>query len=158
MINFSQQISDFINYGTYNYKFDTIGNEIINPSSSIFEQVYFRLPLTNYTYNNYKIQSFYNTEFTQFIPILNSSSISSSFPQEAIDQINSITYQNMQLQNQLQTIISNSEVNSGSADVQSIKNIIVMLRIQLGQGNNYNDFDTVYPYLPLSIGLGSQNS
>ena len=79
----------------------------------------------------------------------------SAFPQDAIDQINAMTYQNVQLQSQLQNLISNSNMNSGSADAQSIQNTIIALRIQLGQGSSVLDFENTYPYLP--IPLESQN-
>lgn len=151
MIDFSQQIANFTNYGVYNYKFDDVGNEILNPSSSIFQQVYFSLPLGNIMYDNNKILSFYDTTFTEFIPTELTTSSSTVFPQEAIDEINDITYQNLQLQGQLDSLIAGSTVDSSSADIQSIKDTIINLRIQLGQGSFDGDFQTVYPYLPLSL-------
>ena len=153
MIDFNQQIANFTNYGVYNYKFDEVGNEILNPSSSVFQQVYFALPLGNYVYNKSKILSFYDPTFTEFIPAQTTSSVQSIFPQEAVDQINVITYQNIQLQSQLESLIKNSEQDSGSADVQSIKNIITDLRIQLGQGSSPYDFQNIYPYLPIPLEL-----
>ncbi len=157
MTDFSQQIADFTNNGVYDYLFDSVGNEIVNPSSSVFQQVYFSIPLGNYVYNESRISSFYNSTFTEFIPTVPTSSSSplSAFPQDAIDQINAMTYQNVQLQNQLQNLISTSNMNSGSADAQSIQNTIIALRIQLGQGSVASDFGDTYPYLP--IPLESQN-
>jgi|SRR5579862_8513752 len=153
MADFSQQVANFTNNGTYDYLFDSVGNEILNPSSSVFQQVYFAIPLGNYVYNESKISSFYDSTFTEFIPTTLSavSASMSVFPQDAIDQINAITYQNVQLQGQLQDLISASTQDSGSADAQSIKNTIIALRIQLGQGSTASDFETDYPYLPLSI-------
>jgi hypothetical protein len=152
MVDFSQQVANFKNYGTYNYKFDDVGNEILNPSSSVFQQVYFALPLGTYVYNNSKILSFYDATFTEFVPVTSSVSSSASvFPQEAIDRINAITYQNEQLQGQLNSLVASSEMNSGSADNQSIKNTVIGLRIQLGQGTTTSDFQDVYPYLPVPL-------
>ena len=152
MTDFSQQIANFTNNGTYNYLFDVAGNEVLNVSSSTFQQVYFSLPLGNYIYNNSKIDSFYDVEFTEFIPTQpTSSSMSASFPQDAIDQINAITNQNVQLQNQLQSLVASNIMNSGSADVQSTMNIIINLRIQLGQGSTSSDFEDTYPYLPIPL-------
>jgi len=152
MTDFSQQISDFTNNGTYNYLFDVVGNEIINPSSSVFQQVYFSIPIINYVYNTSKISTFYDSEFTEFIPTV-TGSISTVFPQDAIDQINAITYQNAQLQTQLQTVVASNAMNSGSADVQSMKDTIINLRVQLGQGLTSSDFETTYPYLPIPLEL-----
>src|SRR5208283_5036386 len=152
MIDFSQQVADFINYGKYDYQFDSVGNEILNQSSSIFQQVYFTIPLGNFVYNNSKVLSFYNPSFTEFVPVSSTgSSVSSSFPQAAIDQINQITYQNTQLQNQLTAVVASSSMNSSSADMQSIENTIINLRIQLGQGSVLNDFQSIYPYLPVQL-------
>lgn len=152
MTDFSQQIANFTNNGEYNYLFDSVGNEIVNPSSSVFQQVYFALPLGNYDYNESKISSFYNSTFTEFIPTTFTSS-ASPFPQDAIDQINTITYKNTQLQNQLQDLISTSTMNSGSADAQSIEDTIINLRVQLGQGSTISDFEPTYPYLPIPLEL-----
>jgi len=157
MANFSQDIANFTTNGTYNYLFDSVGNEIVNPSSSVFQQVYFSIPLGNYVYNESRISAFYNSTFTEFIPTVptTTSSSVSAFPQDAIDQINAMTYENVQLQNQLQSLINSSQQDSGSADAQSIKNTIIALRIQLGQGSISTDFEDTYPYLP--IPLESQN-
>lgn len=151
MADFSQQIANFTNYGTYNYKFDEVGNEILNPKSVVFQQVYFSLPLSNVVYNNNRVVSFYDPTFTEFVPAPPTSSAASVFPQEAIDQINAITYQNVQLQTQLDSLIASSTTDSSSADMQSIRNTIINLRTQLGQGIVDSDFQSSYPYLPLSI-------
>ena len=151
MTDFSQQVARFLNYGTYNYQFDNVGNEILNQSSSIFQQVYFSLPLGNFVYNNSKVLSFYDPTFTEFVPITSSVSSSVLFPQAAIDQINAITYKNTQLQSQLNAVVASSSINSSSADMQSVENTIISLRIQLGQGSVPTDFQTIYPYLPMQL-------
>ena len=152
MADFSQQIANFTNYGTYDYKFDVVGNEILNQSSSVFQQVYFSLPLRNYNYNNSKILSFYNPEFTEFLPAVDSSSIESlTISRDNIDEINKITHQNTQLKGQLDALIAASQNDMSSANTQSTKNIITNLRIQLGQGITEKDFQDTYPYLPNPI-------
>lgn len=152
MTDFSREIANYKNYGTYIYKFDDVGNELVNPSSSIFQQVYFSLPFGNVVYNNAKIESFYDTTFTEFVP-QPTSSTTSVFPQEAIDQINAITSDNIRLQDQLLSIVNASEQNSFIADASLIKNIIISLRIQLGQGTTTSDFDTVFPYMAIPVEL-----
>jgi hypothetical protein len=151
MTDFSQQIANFTNYGVYHYKFDEVGNEILNPHSTVFQQVYFSIPLDTVVYNNSKIMSFYDPTFTEFVPAPPTNSAASVFPQEAIDEINAITYQNVQLQSQLDSLIATSTTDSSSADMQSVRNTIINLRTQLGQGIVDGDFQTAYPYLPLSI-------
>ena len=151
MTDFSQSIANFTNYGTYNYQFDSEGNEIVNPSSSVFQQVYLAIPLGNYVYNNAKIPSFYDPTFTEFIPVTSSNALSSSLPQDTIDQISDITNQNTQLQNELTSFIAASQMDTGSADQQSVENIITNLRIALGQGKTASDFQNVFPYLPTTV-------
>ena len=150
MADFSVQIRNFKNNGTYDYLFDSVGNEILNPSSSIFQQNYISFPTVNYDYDNLKIASFYNPTFTEFIPQQSTSSVS-TISQAIADHIDSITQQNETLQNQLDTLISRSETNSTSADIQMIKDIILTLRIQLGQGTSAIDFYTDFPYLPIPL-------
>jgi hypothetical protein len=150
-MEFTKQIANFTNYGIYNYKFDEVGNEILNPMSAVFQEVYFSLPISRLVYNNDKISLFYNPTFTEFIPAPPTASSATVFPQEAIDEINAIIYQNVQLQNQLDSLVSDSTKDSGSADIQSIKNTIINLRTQLGQGSVDGDFQSSYPYLPLSL-------
>ncbi len=151
MADFTQQIKNFQSYGTYNYLFDEVGNEVLNPSSSIFQQVYFSLPLNNYIYDNSKILSFNDPAFVEFVPQATASISASAFPQEAIDQINQITAENVALQGQLDALVAASTQNSSSADAQSIKDTILGLRIQLGQGSSSVDFSSVYPYTPISL-------
>ena len=151
MTDFSQSIANFTNYGTYNYQFDSEGNEIVNPSSSIFQQVYFNIPLGNFAYNNVKIPSFYDATFTEFIPTTSSVAVSSSVPQDVLNQITDITNQNTQLQSQLTSLIALTQMNTGSADQQAVENTIINLRIMLGQGSTPNDFQSVFPYLPTTV-------
>jgi hypothetical protein len=150
MAEFIQQINDFQSYGTYNYKFDEVGNQILNPSSSVFQQNYISLPTTDYIYDESKIMSFYDVRFQEFQPAPKTGS-SMNLPQEIIDQVNQLTQQNMVLQNQLDTMVADSEYVSTSADKQVIKDIIISLRIQLGQGTTTSDFYTDFPYLPIPL-------
>jgi hypothetical protein len=150
MADFLVQITNFQNYGTYNYVFDEVGNEILNPSSSIFQQHFVAFPTVNFDYNDSKIQSFYDTTFTEFVP-LQSTRSTSTLPQEIIDQINEVTQRNQALSNQLDEMIAKSELTSADADSQLVKDIIMTLRIQLGQGASTLDFYNEFPYLPIPI-------
>lgn len=150
MSDFSVQINNFQNYGVYNYVFDEVGNVILNPSSSVFQQNYVSFPTKNMEYNDSKILSFYNPTLTEFVPNQSTASVS-SLPQNIIDQINEMTQKNNVLQTQLDDLISKSEVTSAESDSQLVKDIILTLRIQLGQGSSYTDFYNEFPYLPIPI-------
>jgi hypothetical protein len=150
MADFLVQINNFQNYGTYNYIFDEVGNEILNPSSSVFQQHFIAFPTVNFDYNDSKIQSFYNPTLTEFTPPQSTGS-KSTLPQEIIDQINEVTQRNQVLSNQLDEMIAKSELTSAEADSQLVKDIIMTLRMQLGQGTNTSDFYNEFPYLPIPI-------
>ena len=66
MANFDQDIQNYQRYGTYTYKFDNVGNVVLNPSSSNFNQVYVAFPLQNAVYDNSKIETMYNVNFEEF--------------------------------------------------------------------------------------------
>ncbi len=149
MADFTLQVANFEKYGTFNYKFDEAGNVVLNPSSSIFQQFYIALPLTLVNYNNTKVASFYDVAFTEFTPA--SSNTTSSLPTDVTDEINNLQTQNTDLQNRLDNLIAQSELDSSAANTQLVKDIIVALRIQLGQGASSADFQTDFPYLPLTL-------
>ena len=150
MANFALQISNFEKYGTYSYRFDEVGNVILNPSSSIFQQQFLDIPLRNVNYNTTKIASFYDPTFIEFTqPISNN--VSASIPTDVVDQINNLTVQNQQLQNRLDTLIAQSELDNSAANQQLVRDIIIPLRIQLGQGSSNADFQTIFPYLPIPV-------
>lgn len=148
MADFSEQVNDFVFHGTYGYKFDEIGNVILNPSSSVFQEHYELFYLTNATYDENKINMFYDTEFTEFQKPV-SSSVSSSV--ETQRELDSVKQENESLRSQLDTIIGQSEQNSTAADNQATKDIILELRILLGQGKVETDFESDFPYLPKDI-------
>ena len=68
MADFSIDILKFKKDGTYEYKFDNMGNLYFNSSSNDFSQVYLSLPISNIIYNNSKIKQFYDPNFTEFTP------------------------------------------------------------------------------------------
>jgi hypothetical protein len=150
MADFTIQVTNFEKYGTFNYQFDEAGNIVLNPSSSVFQQNYFSLPLVDANYNTMKLLSFYDPTFTEFVKPTNTGS-NANIPSDIIDQINSITAQNQQLQDRLDVLIVQSETNPTDANTQVVKDIIVALRIQLGQGSSLLDFETDFPYLPIPV-------
>jgi len=149
MTDFSEQINDFVFHGTYSYKFDEIGNVILNPSSSVFQEHYVLFNLRNTVYNDNKIKTFYNTEFTEFVkPVEQSIAQSSAAAQNELD---SVKKENETLKGQLDSIIKESEQDGNRAEAIAIKDIILELRISLGQGKTESDFESEFPYLPKDI-------
>lgn len=150
MADFKLQVANFEKYGTFNYKFDEAGNVILNPSSSIFQQFYISLPLNVVNYNDAKLTSFYDVTFSEFVSPT-SGNATGSLPTDVIDQINDLQARNAELQDRLDNLIVQSELDSSSANAQLVKDILVALRIQLDQGSSVLDFQTDFPYLPLTL-------
>lgn len=147
MADFSKQINDFESSGVYTYKFDQVGNQILNPSSSTFQENYVAFSLNNIYYNNDKILLFYNPSFEEFT----TSSITQSLsilPDNLQQQLDATALTNQLLTQQLTDLLESTEDSSLVADNMAIKDVIIQLRISLGEGIQISDFDDVFPYLP----------
>ena len=149
MAEFTQQINNFEKNGTYNYILDEGGNEVLNPSSSIFQQNYLPFDTVIFSYYETKIATFYNVSFSEFLPTQTTSSV--SIPQETIDKVNQLTYENQTLQSQLDSLVASNNFSSASADQQEIRDIILSLRVNLGQGTSSVDFENTFPYFPIAL-------
>jgi len=146
-MDFTKNVDEFNSRGTYNYQFDEVGNLLLNPSSSVFEQQYFSIPLMRSKYNDAKINSFYDTNFTEFIK----SPTTGSDSEETIalkDELNRIEKENAEFKKQLDVIIAKDEQGSVEAQRDAIRNIILELRIKLKQGETLDDFEVDFPYFP----------
>lgn len=142
MANFDQDIQNFKRYGTYTYKFDNVGNVILNSSSSNFNQVYIAFPLQNAIYNNSKIETIYNVNFEEFIP--NQEVPSSINVDNLVEQLDLMQSENATLKTQLDSIIIQSEMST--SDQLAVKQVILELRKALGQGASEADFSETFPY------------
>jgi hypothetical protein len=151
MADFSTNIHQFQKDGTYEYKFDSVGNLYFNSSSTDFSQVYLSLPLNNIVYNNAKIETFYDPEFSEFVPNTGSSDITSSI--EALtQQLSIIQQENVGLQSQLDNVVAQNAATSATngPNQLSIQQVILELRKALGQGRVDSDFSTTFPYTPIT--------
>ena len=150
MADFSTNILEFQKDGTYEYKFDAVGNLYFNSSSSDFSRVYLSLPLTNVVYDNSKIEKFYTPEFLEFSPNTGSSELTSSM--EALtQQLSIIQEENSVLKSQLDNVIAQSAATSESPGPNqlAIQQVILELRKALGQGRVDSSFSTDFPYTPI---------
>jgi len=149
MTDFLQDIAKFQKDGNYIYKFDSAGNLYFNSSSADFSQVYLSLPLTNVVYNNVKIEKFYDPNFLEFTPtIITTASLAN------IDDLQSqlvvVQQENVTLKSHLDNLIAENETTSNSSDSQAVKQIILELRIAIGQGRVAANFSDTFPYPPLT--------
>jgi hypothetical protein len=151
MADFSTNILEFQQNGTYIYEFDPVGNLYFNSSSADFSQAFLKLPLTNVVYDNSKIAKFYDPDFVEFVPNTGSAEITSSI--EALQQqLSVISQSNVALQSQLDSVVAQSETISSIAGPNqlAIQQVILELRKALGQGRVDSAFSTDFPYTPIN--------
>jgi hypothetical protein len=146
MADFAGEIQTFQRYGNYTYKPDSVGNFIFDSSSLDFSRVYFSLQLKNVRYHDSKIESFYDTTFSEFVPIVVEDVSNSSKEQE---QVTALEEENTYLKSQLDTLIDTSASVESDADLIATKQVILELRILLKQGRVDSDFSEDFPYAPI---------
>lgn len=146
MTNFDQDILNYKRYGTYTYKFDNVGNVVLNLSSSNFNQVYVAFPLQNAIFDNSKIETMYNVNFEEFIP--QAEMTSSVNVDDLLQQITTIQFENKSLKTQLDSVVVQSETAT-AADQLAAKQVILELRKTLGEGTLDTDFSDTFPYTPI---------
>ncbi len=150
MVDFSKQIKLFKSLGTFNYKFDGYDNLIIDSSSACFEKNYVSIPLGTMEYKNDKILHFSDVGFSEFIPVTKAAISSSTQTVEDLSsQLSSSLADNSILIGQLNDVVKSSNNNSNSANNLAIKQVIIGLRVSLGQGNSVDDFSNTFPYSAL---------
>lgn len=149
MADFSVNIDNFLRYGTYEYKFDSLGNLTFNSSSKDFSQNFLSFPLTNFSYDNNKVKSFYDTVFTEFIPSTRSLSSNTENVSDVKQKLDAAIEENKTLSQKLDSLISQSESNDSEANTMATKQVILELRKQLGQGRTDSDFSEDFPYAPI---------
>jgi hypothetical protein len=145
MSSFSNEIINFERYGTYEYNSDEGGNFLFKNPPEKFNEQYISLPLINYNYIKFKIDSFYDIEFKEFIS--NTQKVVSS--ETTTEDISQLKIENEELQNKLQILIEKSDENITESERLAVKQVILDLRISLKQGVAERDFSDIFPYLPL---------
>jgi hypothetical protein len=146
MANFDEEIQQFQRYGTYTYKYDSVGNLLFDGSSDDFSKVRLSLPLFNVKYNNTKIAAFQKPTFEEFVP---STIVPAESTEELQQKLNVVADENASLKEQLNTLVAQSETNSSGADALAMKQVILELRIRLGEGRFESDFSQDFPYMPI---------
>lgn len=146
MYDFSKEISEFTKHGTYEYVFDVGGNLVFNPNSPDFNKNYVSIPISNYVYDNNKISSFYNLQFTEFI---NEKLVVGLIEPVINPVVEELQFENESLKEQLTTLTNNSTNSMNDSEKLAFKQVIIDLRIALNQGNSALDFSEDFPYTPI---------
>lgn len=146
-MEFSPQINKFQTLGTYNYKFDEVGNVIANSASAEFSYNYLCLPLMDSVYDNQSIESYYDVNFVEFVPPEVTEEAELAQENEDVAQQNAVLEQeNIALKSQIDELVAASENDSSIAKNDAIKQVIIDLRIKSGEGKETRDFNDEFPY------------
>jgi hypothetical protein len=145
-MDFSKEISDFQKTGKYEYQFDEGGNLVFNSASLDFQQHFLSICLANYSYDDVKIQYFYDLGFKEFIP----TSTEITVPTVISSEIINLTEENKSLKDQLTALTVIADANQTESDILATKQVILSLRIQSGQGKSERDFSEEFPYVPFT--------
>lgn len=147
MADFSQDIQNFQRYGTYTYKFDSVGNLNFESASAVFNRVYIAFPLKNVIYNPSKIKTIYNIEFEEFIP---QSNVDTGATVDNLQQqLDVVQQENITLKSHLDTVIAQNQESGSDASNLAVKQVILELRKSVGQGRVDSDFSDTFPYTPI---------
>ena len=150
-LNYNVSVKDietFKNVGSFSNNIDEFGNiQLVFSSdqSTSGSLNYVKIPLKTFEYNDEKIKDANNIEFTelQSVQVEEKRNID-----EILQQYNNVVEENKILNNTINDLISKYEDNDDKQTIEALKNTIINLRIQLGQGRLISDFKEVFPYLP----------
>jgi len=148
---FSSQINQFQTLGTYEYKFDEVGNVIANSSSAMFQYNYLSLPLMNSVYDSKAIESYYSVEFEEFLPAEEEVGETEIQPSVFVEELENVKAENEELKERLENLILASEDNVTEAERQATKDVILELRKALNQGVEDRDFSEEFPYTTKTV-------
>ena len=148
----NSDVSELFTVGNIQPNVDMYGNlNLISGSTNISSSI-IGFPLEKQIYDVNYIKNYYDTNFTEFTTLLITSSLNSSNQiislqsslQNTQDQLNLTT-------SQLNTVLSqNSQLGGLQAQQSASMALAIALRIQLGQGSSSADFQSSYPWLPIS--------
>ena len=146
-MDFSIQINGFLSNGRIPPQIDDGGNIYLNNKSTNFNQNYVSMPLQLSIYNTSSVETYYPIEFTEFVSTILETSMSASDLTSQISQLQAVS---SSLSMQLNNLLSAQLDNNNSANTQASQQVIINLRIALGQGSSVSDFSATFPYSPLS--------
>ena len=142
-------IQRFKDFGTFANNFDNFGNlkQVYSVTQSVSGSLnYVNLPLKIFVYNEDKILDTNTSDFTelQTKEIVDTRNINT-----VIEQYNNAIAENRILNETINELVTKYEGSDDKQVIAAMKNEIINLRIQLGQGNVPSDFGDDYPFLPI---------
>ena len=147
MSDLSNYINGFITTGIFSNNLDGMGNVVLSISGSVASQSFMAYGLSNNEYNDTSISKLYSVNIATATSSVSQSTTSSNQLQSSYNQV---VAQNQVLTQQLNSLVKVVDSNTNNVQVRADKNLIIRLRIQLGQGNGTTDFNPIFPYTPVT--------
>jgi hypothetical protein len=137
----------FLTQNQFNNNLDDFGNILLNTSASVINEEYISVSLMEYSYDEDTINKLYDTNITtqnvsnqREILVVN---------QDLQNSYNTAVAENQSLKDSLGDLVAIVESNPSQAESMAQKDLIIKLRIQLGQGKTTTDFSPDFPYQAL---------
>jgi hypothetical protein len=137
----------FLTQNQFNNNLDDFGNILLNTSASVINEEYISVSLMEYSYDEDTINKLYDTNITtqnvsnqREILVVN---------QDLQNSYNTAVAENQSLKDSLGDLVAIVESNPSQAESMAQKDLIIKLRIQLGQGKTATDFSPDFPYQAL---------
>ena len=142
-------VQKFRDFGTFANNFDDFGNlrQVYSVTQSVSGSLnYVNLPLKVFTYNESKIV---DTNPTSFIELQTEEVVDNRNINQVLEEYNKSIAENRILNETINDLVEKYENNDDKQVIASMKNEIIKLRIELGQGNVPSDFSDDYPFLQI---------
>ncbi len=144
MKSFITETNQFLLTGEFTNNLDNFGNINLFSVPSDINEEYISFKLLNNLYDNKKIEELYDVNMEEISTPTLSESIEVESNKDTISRLN---IEVAALNDQLNAVINSSKIKTTDDDVAAAKNLIIQLRIQLGEGKVESDFSSEFPYL-----------
>jgi len=137
---FSSDISEYRNFEKYSYSYNSVGNLFIQSPSEEFNQNFLNFSLRQVSYDSEKMKSVISTEFIEF-------SIGEKTPEKSVDDLQRVIDElTLKLASTTPSVTS-EQVTEIKSENLALRDIIISLRIKLGEGKDAADFSDTFPFL-----------
>jgi hypothetical protein len=143
-------IQKFKDFGTFANNFDDFGNlkQVYSVTQSVSGSLnYVNLPLKTFVYNESKILDTNTSDFTE---LQTTATVDNRNINTVIEEYNKAIAENRILNETINELVTKYEESDDKQVIAAMKNEIINLRIELGQGNVPSDFGDDFPFLPLT--------
>lgn len=153
LVEYKSGLSDiqkFRESGQFTNNIDNFGNfKLIYDQNKIEDGKYYytNLQLNTFEYNEEKIKDTNSTEFSE---LETPQSQETRDIDSILQKYNESIAENKILNETVNTLVEKYENSDDKQVIEAMRKQIVDLRIQLGQGNVVSDFNSEFPFLPIT--------